>query len=383
MTNELFAGLIHNFLACAHMIEASGIRKSVYVVIIMLLAVVAVSFFFRAQNNITSNVIDEKTIAGNLAQVCEKENSDFCYGREFRELARTHDMQWTRRVLAALQTEDPRTLHCHVIAHYIGATEVEKDPMQWQSLLASIDPQACLGGFFHGIFEARMRLDPTFEIAGNQIPSICGNLTSTYSLGSCAHALGHLILVEAGGDVTKAVENCRGATSEFSAMCFGGVFMEYTVKGNLQAHDLGKQVSWDINLAQETEKLCRSYAGEPAMACWGELGHVYAAINDDKAPMAFSLCEEAPSLEARKNCYMMAIEKIAVTAKNDDQLVGLCDPYSKTDSGIFQECIQRVVTTLLKSSVEYAKRAENFCANLKSFNRTCFDAIAQELTTDQ
>ena len=315
--------------------------------------------------------------ASNIASVCQK--SGFyknCYEQELTKLTKKNNLFFSQEVLYKLWDIDNRTRGCHNFAHRIGLAQVQKDPDSWNKILGSIDPQSCSGGFFHGILEGHARFDPTFELTKSYVESLCGNKDNKYNEGSCIHIFGHLFLVESNGDIAKATAFCDSLTLSSSDQCYSGVFMENMTKENLSVHGLATQSNWTQASLSTFEELCLGYEGKAANSCWGEMGHMYAAVYNDDPQIVFDACKRAPENESSTNCYFHAVAKMSVTSDSQSNVNGICKSYE--GSTFFDTCVNRVIDALLHASPKFYERGENFCQSLPEESRfSCFEKLMQ------
>lgn len=317
--------------------------------------------------------------AQSAAIFCRDETAyDHCYQEKLSQIAKVNGLVFSRQVLEQLWDIDDRTRSCHAIAHRIALAQIEKLPSSWDKLLATIDPQACSGGFFHGILEGHTRFDSSFQITDEQITKLCDRQDGAYSQGSCLHIMGHLLLVEHYPNLKKAIAFCDGLTLP-SYECYSGIFMENITRQNLNEHGLASQITWTKESSQTYEQLCASYQGEAAKACWGNMGFMYAAVYNDDADKVYELCSKASREVLQTNCYMRAVEKIAVTGASQSQINSLCNPY-KNDQIHLTHCMVRVVSAMLTSSVKFYDRGTNFCAVLPNiYQKPCYEEIKRHI----
>ena len=289
----------------------------------------AVLVLYKNNLKFKVNYVDSVAKEAKQASLECKDNkfSTQCYAEEFRKITKEYDLFFAKDVLSQVWSLDNRTLSCHFLAHKIGTYQVEKDPTSWRKLLDKIDPQFCSGGLFHGILETHARFDPDFNVK-KQVDIICKDIKSSYEQGSCVHILGHILLIEVDGSVSEAVEICENIKLTTVDQCYSGVFMENMVREDLREHGIVKEnFVWNKKSASEMEALCRKYNGTAAYGCWGEMGHMYAAVYDDNPSIVFRLCANAPSEEFSTNCYLHAVAKIAVTSSNQSYVNVLCKVY--------------------------------------------------------
>lgn len=315
--------------------------------------------------------------ANKAAAKCQDSNrySVQCYGEFLSQVTHTHDVFFAQAVLAKLWEIDEQTRSCHVLAHKSALSEIEKNPRGWKELLEKINPQVCSGGFFHGILEGHARFDQSFSLTEKEIDAVCRN-ADAYKEGSCVHIMGHLLLLEFDADITNALEVCDRITIA-SDECYRGVFMENMTKQNLVEHGFAEQVNWTKELANTYEALCTRFAGKAANGCWEQMGHMYAAVEDDDAQTVYRQCQKANKPTYAQNCYLHAVQKIAVTGDPQEKIYSLCNPFLSKKS-VYNECLARVINTLLTTSQSFSQRARSFCEHLKEEQNTCFNLLEKK-----
>lgn len=181
-------------------------------------------------------------------------------------------------------------------------------------------------------------------------------------------------------NLQKAIAFCDGITLSFSEECYSGIFMENMTRQNLSEHGLVNQFNWTKESVRVYEELCRTFKGKAASGCWGEMGHMYAAVYHDEAMTVYNLCKTAPSEAFTQNCYFHAVEKISVTNNIQLTINSLCKPYAN-DKELFESCISRVINALLTISSKFFDRANEFCSDIvNDYQQACFTNLAQKLS---
>lgn len=356
----------------------------------VLLAVVVLTLLVFALQKTLKGPQDEKNTSAALQTTIDKivgrckDNDNYvkCYKKQFGELSKVYDLPYLQHVLTVLWSIDERTRSCHALAHTIALAQVEKTASSWSQMLGTIDPQACSGGFFHGILEGHARFDPTFELTKSYIESLCGNKDNKYSEGSCIHIFGHLLLVESNGDIAKATAICNSLMLSSNDQCYSGVFMENMTKENLSVHGLATQSKWTQASLPTFEELCLGYKGKAANGCWGEMGHMYAAVYNDDPQIVFDSCERALQKEFSTNCYLHAVTKMSVTSNSQSNVNGICKSYE--GSTLFDTCVNRLIDALLKASPRFYERGEKFCQSLSSESQiNCFENLKHKKLSEK
>lgn len=319
---------------------------------------------FFLQWRVVAPIEDAKN---SIYKACEKLSyKERCYAKEFGELTKKHPIEFSITVLKRLQEEDVQARGCHFIAHSISIAETLKDESKWKDIIQKLDPRLCTGGFFHGVLEVYTTLNPTVRIDEAFIRSICQGEFENTNEWSCAHLMGHLMLVETEGDLSEAAQLCTQIQdAHLSYSCSTGAFMEYLTRENLVSHGIGEKANWNEEFTQEMQDTCENNQGTARTACWRELSHLFIHLFPADPVRLYEKCSEASSQESAHQCYIHGVNIMAVSHKFDRaNLPLLCKPYLK-DIPKLIECNDYVVRVLLTSSLEYLDDTVTYC---KSFN---------------
>ncbi len=309
-----------------------------------------------------------------IFDACQKSSElERCYGDKFWELGKNRKFEHTMDVFYSLQSVDPSTLSCHFIAHKISQAEVSKNPSLWLDVIGKIDLNSCSRGFFHGAIEGYLQLDPDFVLNKNTIVDICdkvskrtsSNLSKSHTKSMCMHTVGHMVLVQAEGNVDNGLEICSQLSVDTEKDCYDGVFMENINRENLQLHDLAEDLDWNEDNTFQIERLCKKYSGVAAGACWEGVSEMYGSISNGDSTRLYSLCLAVPENADRENCYakgsgFMAFLIASGKSNPKGGLTSLC----KENDGQRNKCIQHVISYVLNSSKSYKDQILSFCDNL-------------------
>jgi len=122
---------------------------------------------------------------------------------------------------------------CHLIAHHIGETALEKYDFDAGQAFASCE-FGCIEGCFHGVMERLVRSTADPSAVASAVKNMCDmvrtpNLQKEALLKSqCAHGIGHGLVAHGFLPVAQAVSACQGLEGGlFQARCRGGVAMEH------------------------------------------------------------------------------------------------------------------------------------------------------------
>ncbi|MGI8426477.1 MAG: hypothetical protein ACR2M4_07750 [Actinomycetota bacterium] len=312
-----------------------------------------------------------------------------CTAHRFSDLGEQWGIAFIGEVLAAYQgaTEGYQNYqNCHVLAHRIMYDLGSRESGKWKELLqqmneGQLDPNSCGGGFIHGILEVRAGVDPNFKMNADVFRELCTNTLRQELSSSCAHILGHLALVGAFGKVDEALKVCEGLSGDFLFQCYGGIFMEDSMRTNLNAHGLADLPERNIHWFTTQLKRCNGYADEPALVngCWYDLPEVFEQTHGYDLEKTYKFCESAPNKEAKDHCYIRASYLVALAP---DSLFAvfpakeLCAAY-ESGSNELNRCMKDVVGAALTNSLGFTDRMISFCTERKEASKEgCFGFIA-------
>lgn len=338
--------------------------------------------FFQNQTSLLSVVGQSGTerIALEMLESCSQENrpiamnKETCYSKKFRELALQNGPEKSFEILSLLQQKDPEAQGCHFIAHGIGSGTYRRDPKAWQSHIKSIS-HSCTYGALHGIIEEYVARLPDKTLSKDIVPTICGSEPRA----DCNHIIGHLVLVETKGNIDNALDICRIFQDKHQRnFCLTGVFMEHSTASNLIAHGYATEefLNWPARVG-DLEKLCRSYDGEEAAACWEEIVHAALVKFNNDPERIFSFCNTAQTNDAAKRCKRHAIG-IMIVARGFDfgSLRYMCKIKQSNDPSFENECYAYLAGSVLFTVPRQAKNIAIFCNSLDdNLKVDCFTQI--------
>lgn len=334
--------------------------------------------------------------AQSIVRTCSdtsEEQREQCIVDRFVSIITTHDFGAAGEVLEHMQQmegEYQNYRSCHVLAHEITSTLTQETDTPWKQMLSTmrrgqIDATSCGGGFMHGVLEARKLEDPEFIVDAELFDSLCRQQMPRNALNSCAHILGHLALVQESGNIERALRRCESDDRWLSFRCYGGVFMEDSMRTNLHAHQLAELPNRNQEWAQQQIQRCRQYADDSregvAAGCWYDVAEVYAQTHEYNMHKSLRFCERtAPNEFARKQC---AIRASFIVALAPDRLFDaypvrtFCETL-EGDPETYRECSRKVIGALLQNSGAFMDRALDICeARAEQGQQACYQAIAQ------
>lgn len=350
----------------------------VLIIVADIIALFAISQKRQMERDQVEKQAVEKESQSLLTKCTETDLWNGCYSDMFAKLAKEYDLAFTLKLLEAINKKDQRLSDCHVIAHKIMSEEVAKHPDRWQQLLKIVDPNICNYGFIHGIIEGKIRVDPTFTLNSKTIPSFCeAMLNEKGSRGvdqTCAHIIGHVLLVQTHANIADAVKICRSIPVYLQKECASGIFMENFTRENLVAHGIAEFVPWDDRTITEIEKICRQYDGNIAYGCWQEISHLYNHRARLTPYLVLRDCKNAPSETLQKACFLHGVATFIQNPKADNEyFAAVCTAFS--DNSFVEQCMSIAVKSLLNSTIEPRKAAIYFCIAQKKRNNECFAMI--------
>jgi hypothetical protein len=320
-----------------------------------------------------------------LEQLCgQGQQADIpCYQKELQAVASNGSLAIAIATLEQLQETEERLRDCHTLAHKIAGYAIRQHPETWEKLLQNTSAQACSSGFFHGILEGHLASDPTFSIDKNSIEIICQSRSSKYEQGSCAHGLGHLALVERDDNVENSLPVCELSADHLTEECYSGIYMEHMVRTNLIDHGLAPTPQLDEKYGQIFAQLCMQNTyplGQ--IACWGEMGYLYAGLAKDNPQELWNRCQNAKGTAAIENCFLTGIQKIAVTSEQDQSVAIACEA-TKANSDLHTQCLGRIIDTSLTTSPSFLPRALLVCSTQPTEADTCYTTLINTLQTNR
>ncbi len=315
--------------------------------------------------------------ANTAIQKC-RDNSNWkvCYSKELEKINKKISFTDTLAIMELIKKGDSKTSFCHIMAHNVVASEVEKNPEKWLSVLKYLnDPYSCNTGFIHGLVEAEKKYNPNVKFDENGIKNLCKavfDVTKTSFYYPCAHAAGHVLLVESSAKIDPAAEICNKLPRHMQDPCLEGIFMEYINRPNLTFHGL---TSGPLKKDEVTEEgmiqLCNAYSGNTAIGCWKALALV---INETKKADILKIkevCNKSSFSEAARECYFRAFDY----ALNEDffdqkQINGLCKDYENGNQEF--KCYENAILALLYKKERNVKLVQALCnAAQNSFQSQC------------
>lgn len=353
-------------------------KHLIHLLLLLFFLLIGLYLILQAQIYITN--VSIKNNAERIFKSCQSLGyKETCYADQFKELTKVTDSKISRKVLASLQQIDPINARgCHLMAHYISSSETRKDPAKWLDLLGEQDANSCSGGYIHGILEAHIGDDPSFELNAQAFPVICDHIKDPQRARlSCFHNLGHILLAEQHNNIDSSVNVCNQLANYWESYeCLSGVFMENLTRLNLEAHGLGYIKIWNKAFVEETEKLCSQYEYYIAKACWKETSYLYFTVNNEDPEELYQACKKAPNKIFQDECYIYGVGNMIASSRfKEANIKKLCNVY-KPDNELYPVCYYQVIGGMLTSSITFSDWAIEFCNFADdSFKSKCFNRI--------
>lgn len=307
---------------------------------------------------------ETREIAQRIVARCEKDSSVRCLRSFFEEFAKKNKFQETNAVLKEIQEIKPSTKYCHPFAHAISIAEVEKDPANWLNVFSYVPDSECSYGFFHGVIEGEYRSDRNFMIDDQLISSVCASeLNKVGFARSCAHAFGHVLLVQEDGVVTNALNACDKLSTNLANPCFQGVFMENIQKENLTDSTVLQSELWDEEFLNSQVFYCNGFSGSKQSECWRSLGPVIRAVKPEFDMAA--VCQSAKEYLSKRACIREVFggELVQRLLNEDIESMDYCQFVNGSQG--YRECARDLIDYVLLTSESFKGGLLVYCKNMK------------------
>lgn len=332
--------------------------------------ILCISFFFLiltfVANLNTSNQTFIQLYSDVIVRNCKVEKySSICYGNHLSWANQIFGFKLTLKLLKTIQIKDFQANHCHSIAHKIAQSEIQKNPGKWLSFFKQLeDPYMCFTGFIHGAIEGKKRFDPKLVLDKPIFEKMCQDIINEINQKNpypCAHALGHVLLVEQHADLSKSINICQSLSTGLQRGCLDGLFMELILKTNLAAHGLVWPQKITDSYVKEIESICANYDGNTAESCWREISQAYYMLEGPDLIKLKNHCQHGGNNENIKACYFRSFNFSLVDKKFDhSQLSELCSDYANNEDDIYN-CYDWAITGLILTSPKYIPMISELC----------------------
>ena len=356
-----------------------------------LVVLLSLLFFTLALKPELSRKIPVLESAQNVVSICkDKLNWRDCYGKQLALINYRLKFPLTLKILDQIKQLDGKTRDCHLIAHRIATSEVDKSPKDWIKIFDYVDQTTCTNRYVHGVLEGRGKYDSSLVLDEKTIPDICSQIENRTSArvgkmregadDACAHIIGHILLAQEDAVIQKAVETCSKVPSNIRRSCFDGIFMENITRENLEAHEVAQKFALTKAASLGLEENCRQYRGEAGLSCWRELAHIYTSFTYNDPNEVYPLCYQNKNQDYARECFMHSVNLMILSDNyTEANLADTCKQYAGNENEA-KNCISRALTPLLGSSVDFIDRAAIFCnSQPKEFQQFCYTKVGQEL----
>ena len=115
---------------------------------------------------------------------------------------------------------------CHLFAHFIGESTLEKYDFDIGEALSSC-ADGCSNGCYHGVMERYLRDEPDLPSLFPQLETVCDAHGVDYvSRFQCVHGIGHGLFAHNYLPPLEAVNGCDSLGEHWRTVCMGGLAME-------------------------------------------------------------------------------------------------------------------------------------------------------------
>jgi len=184
---------------------------------------------------------------------------------------------------------------CHLFAHVIGETSLEKHNFDTGKAFSSCT-FGCSDGCFHGVMERYIRNETDPYSITSKVKNMCDSVgTDWVQKRRCVHGVGHGLAGHEYLPIPEAINVCEAFGSDWAFFCIGGLAME----GMDQYLAAGLD---ENNLTKIFQKICTPIeaAGYPSCMTTITLGLLYHTGYDVRRTE--KLCEQFPKQEDRDSC---------------------------------------------------------------------------------
>jgi hypothetical protein len=360
------------------------IQKAVFISVVICLLLWGIGNLldfgiFSQKNQTVFAQFDASLVASNVNSQCKDHVSNSCFNKFFANFAKSNKFENTKSVLDELIKINKSVSHCHSIAHEISIAEVEKDPQNWLNVFSYVPGDECSAGFFHGVIEGKFQTDPDLIVDASLVNNVCNkqlpNITQD-SIRRCAHAFGHIIMLQVEGNVKKSVEECQKVDNQIKSPCFQGVFMEHIQKDNLTEHGIEVRPDWNKKYVDVEKRSCELYKDQEQIECWRSLAPAILKASNSDHLVAVRQCNEASLALSRKACNREVLGRLLVDSLSSQAEIeeDYCQSF-KTKAG-YEECLKDILNYALLTSLQYKDQMENYCFKIPQDSRnTCLQTL--------
>jgi hypothetical protein len=239
-----------------------------------------------------------------------------------------------------LDVLEERNPFCHAEAHELGQAlyRLRRDA----GVAISECSMGCTGGCLHGVLKEAYGDRKVEEITA-KLEGICSQLPMA-TPGSCAHGMGHALMMMSGRDVARSVAACGGfGRPVLDYYCQTGVFMEL----------FDRQAEWKEQRAADLFYPCSTASGYPA-ACWRYLGPWLLESKRNDRAKVIELCRSLPRAQRLACMHGYGFSTFDIIARRPDFLGSICPSEPIDDATV---CIEGLVEFLWSYDPALAKQS--------------------------
>lgn len=352
--------------------SAVSTRRGLFLIAALcIIAGVLVSGFWPKLWQVQASVRIEQAARSVAASCKDASYRPTCYEDELpKHMDQGLSMEEAFEAVRELQRRDPQFVYCHVLGHKLSARETAKDPSKWKDVAARSPVGLCSYGGIHGAFQERFRsewLTPAhYGTFVSEVADACkpreGWQPTGVEQASCMHAMGHLTMFVADGEVRDALSLCErivdAAEDAYSLpLCYDGVFMQ--VFQPLEPEDFA--LVEEIRPKDETEakRFCQAYTDAALSSCTSERWPYSrdAIERDPRALLAY--CDAAPTDTDERFCFMKMVNLMTARKQfSPTQMTEYCAPLSGWQK---QSCIVNATSRMLENDLSKASDALLMC----------------------
>lgn len=317
-----------------------------------------------------------KEYAEQVVQKCRNEKyRPSCYDEEIPKLMDKISMREAFDVARVVQdAEGNDYLYCHVLGHNLSARETAKDPSKWKEVVAKCPSGMCSNGCIHGSFQERFRVesfsDEELDKLIPELSEVCEEKPDWKPTGleqaSCYHALGHLVMYVAGGDIDKSNKVCDVVSvkehNNFLQMCYDGNFMQ--IFQPLEPEDFELVSDIAPKTREEAARFCTKYKGLKKTSCYQESWPLY--FHQIMTPDGLvKFCSYTNEPAEQKRCYNGLFYVISAQFKLDQIKINkFCGELPQSKRG---QCFANSASRMIETDYRLADRALFLCEAAKKY----------------
>lgn len=294
-----------------------------------------------------------------------------CLQRLAAKIVGRYGVSATLVAVTDAQSDPVVALRCHAMMHYVGYDALNKATSIQEAYAQCAQQQACGRGCVHGVFEGYI-VNHGNKMTAETIRSLCDNPSfDPYTRESCAHGVGHGLMLLEANEVIPAVALCDSfAEAPDRAACEDGVFME-------QAFTNGRPKNKDGTVDTRTAStFCNRIPEGIRAICDGWTGVIISRGNAGYDGMA-RYCASVPAAR-QEMCYYMLGAKISWRRQ---QSVAADAPCRSVPAGaMMRSCVEGTIRSLIDGTLEGVKRAARLCESVEPSERSqCLAALTVTL----